>query len=143
MASVFGTNRVPRYHNGTSAIALDYAVVLKDEPEPDIITAISPINGHRSTVVKGYRWVFEIRINLWKEGASANATLTQFLNDLGGTDHQIKRFGDAVDFMKNSSGNVYFTLVKVQPGFLTQARQYDTVILRWESNDYIDLLEDL
>lgn len=143
MSSVFGINRVPRYDNGTSAYSLNYANVLVDEPEPDIIQIISPLTGHKSTMVRGYRWIFEVRINLWKEGASANATLTQLLTDLGGTDHQIKRFGDAADFMKNSSGNVYFTLVKVQPGFLTQARQYDIVDCRWESNDYIDLLEDL
>lgn len=140
--SVFGTNRIPRYHDGTIGIAITNCVILKDEPEPDLLQIVSPITGHKSSVLKGYRWIFEVQVNLFKE-TSPSTTITRFLGDLGQTNHQIKRFGDASDYMKNASGNVYFTLTKVQPAFLTQARQYDILILRWESNDYIDLSYDV
>lgn len=142
MASVFGSDRVPRIHDGGAEVALNDVIVTRDEAIPDIVQHISPINGHRTTIVRGYWWVFEVRMHFWKNG---NATLMQtYLQEIGETDHRIKRFGVADDFIKDADNNdLYFTLVHVKPSFLTNSRDKDILVARWESNDYAGLDHNL
>ncbi len=137
MASHFGADRVPMIHHGAFDQDLDDCVVLIDEPVPDVVQHISPINGHRTTIVRGYHWIFEARLNFWKTG-----TLFDFefwLSEVGETGHRIRRFGDD-DYIQSPAGaDVFFTLVLAKPAFLTNSRDKDTLILRWESNDYVGI----
>ncbi len=137
MASVFGSNRVPIVYNGSANVNLNNCVVIKDEPVPDIVRHISPLNGHRTTIVRGYHWVFEVKINFWKN--ASGPVLKGWLADVGQTDHKIKRFTDD-DFLKlDGSTDCEFTLEVVKSGFLTNSRDKDVIFMRWVSNDYVQL----
>jgi hypothetical protein len=137
MASVFGSNRVPAVHNGSAEVTLNNCIVLKDEPQPDIVVHQSPLNGHRTTIVRGYHWVFEVQLNFWKSASAA--ALKAWLEDVGETNHRIKRFGDDDYLKKDGSTDCYFTLEFVRSSFLTQSRDKDVIFLRWTSNDYVQL----
>lgn len=63
--SIFGIE-APKFVYSAQTVLLDYASVIKDEPQFDRITKESIITGHRARVNQHYHWSFEVMINLFK-----------------------------------------------------------------------------
>lgn len=143
MASIFGSNRVPQlnFTSPATTLTLSNCTIIKDEPEPVIISHESPLTGHKINIVKGHRWIIEFRVNLFKyTSTDAKTLLTTLWDNLGDNDIHIKRFSDESDWMNDMDGNdAHFTLVEVRPAFLTQSRDKDILYIRLESNDLINL----
>ena len=144
MASVFGSNRVPVYFDGAGSVNIQFCTVVRDEPEYDINVLKDPLTGQKYTDVRGYRWIFEVRINLFKQTSpTPTVALNALYGQVGETNHKIKRFNDDSYVQIPGGGDAEFTLEEVRSAFLTQDRTKDICFARWVSNEYVDMSEHL
>lgn len=134
--SIFGIE-APKFDNNGTEVLLDYAVVLKDEPEFEGTMHQSIYTGHRWWIDKGEHWRFDVMIHLFKYTdpqtkfdsiiACKNALVTLWP----------RRDRDP---FKDSTGTVVkFKLLEVNKAWIDSAIYPDKLILKFESQDYIDI----
>lgn len=134
--SIFGIE-APKFDSSGTEVLLDYAVVLRDEPEHEEILFQSVLNNHRTWYDKGDHYTFEVMINLFKYAdplAKFNEIYTH-LNSLVTLWRRRDR-----DAFKDSSGDVvYFELTEITPVWIDSYIKPDQLILLFESTDYVDI----
>lgn len=134
--SIFGIE-APKFMDGSTEVLLDYAVVLRDEPEYGRQVLQSVIDGHRARKNQHYHWAFEVMINLLKYDEPKdkfdeihlhkNALVTLWRT----RDH---------DSFKNSSGTVVkFKFYEIIPTWIDSPIYPDRLILKFSSQDPIDI----
>lgn len=136
---IFGT-AAPKFvydPEGTPAtVYLDYVVILKDEPEIDLIENKSVINGHREFDYQGKHWIYEIRVHLCKY--SNPRSKYEEIKQYEGDEVVLYRHRDADPFRDGSSNDVLFVITKIQEAYFDTTDYKDILIIRFESKDYVD-----
>ena len=124
--------------DGTPAtVNLDYVVILKDEPEIDLIEHKSVINGHREFDYRGKHWIYEIRVHLCKY--SNPRSKYEEIKQYEGAEVVLYRHSESEPFKDANDDEVLFLITKIQEAYFDTTDYKDTLIIRFESKDYIDL----
>ena len=126
---IFGTVK-PKYVQGGSTVLIDFAVLIKDNPDPDFVVHQSPLSGARVIVYRGYHWVYEVDVHLHLE-SDPTAKFNIYNGDLG-LEMALHR-----DRNKGSLGT--FVLVDVPPRYVTFSGFEDIVRLKFISKNFVDL----
>ena len=134
--SLFGEN-APKYISSGTTVDLTYFRVTKDEPEYFEEMDQSKVSGDRVWIRNKYHWVFEGVYHLDKE-TNPYTKYQVFVSDLN-TNVTLYRHNDGIAF-KDSDGDLMpFRLVRVDPFYIQDDRDYDAVLLRFVSTGFVDI----
>lgn len=123
--------------NTEMAVMMNYIVILKDEPEIDLIEHKSVINGHREFDYQGKHWIYEIRMHLYK--CSNPRSKYEEIKQYEGSEVVLFRHSEAEPFKDANDDDVLFLITKIQEAYFDTTDYKDILIIRFESKDYIDL----
>lgn len=118
-------------------VLLDYIVVLKDEEERDKIIHESVFTGHRELIIKGYYWIYECRLHLFKYDNPQKAYEDFKLFE--GKTVRFFRHRDG-DYLQDADSNeVQMFLQSVDEAYYQTTDYKDLLILKFKSAEYIHL----
>lgn len=126
-------------------VLLDYAVVTKDEPKEDVIIHESKFTSYRVYNVKGKYWIFECKLHLYKynsvdDGFTPKEKYEQ-IKSYEGKLGRLHRHSDG-DYLKDSEGvGVNMVLEKVIPSYYKTTDYKDLLLLKFQSESYVDLFQ--
>jgi hypothetical protein len=126
-----------------TTILLDYVVVLKDEPEDEILIHQSKFNGHREIELLGKYWTYTCKIHINKYSFAVNG-LTPMekylqLREAEGKVFRFYRHRDG-DYLKDSAeAEVEMFLRSVSEGYYKTTDYKDLLILEFKSTKYVTL----
>lgn len=122
-------------------VLLDYIVVLKDEEERDKIIHESVFTGHRELIIKGYYWIYECRLHLFKYDNPQ--TVYENLKSFEGKTVRFFRHRDG-DYLKDNAGaEVKMFLESVNESYYETTDYKDLLLLKFKSTEYVDLTQGL
>jgi hypothetical protein len=135
--SIFGALG-PRIYTSTGvSIDLDHMTILKNEPETKSFVTKNNLTGLDGHVDRGYHWVYEIRINLFKY-ANAWAMYYKLLAALG-TEVTLIPCHDHTYFKDSDGTVVYFLFSELQREYLTDVNKEDALRLKFISMGFVDI----
>lgn len=116
-------------------VALDYSVILQDEPEQDLFSVKAVRTGKRVFNNAGKHWIFKVKIHLWKY-ADPSAKYLE-LKSYVGTEVILYRHSD-YEPIYDSYGNIgRFFLQPIVELYSDRRNKYDVLLLTFRSNNYI------
>jgi len=141
---IFGTS-VPKIKLAVSPstiYTLNYAKILKDEPDNEYLVHQSVINGHKEFILKGTHWSFEVGINLFKESNPGTA-YSGYAALLGKKFYLYRHSSLNVAIQDSSGTDVPFMLYEKQESYYQTTDFKDYLILKFQSCDYVSLEQSL
>lgn len=124
--------------NGGSetTVLLDFAKIVRDEPEVEITKHQSRLNGQRIYLPKGKHWLFDVTLNLFKysDPAGKYTNLKAFENQ----PVTLWRHRDGEQFKKAGGADCLFHIVEVTAYAVEDVQYLDRVLIRFESLDYVN-----
>lgn len=122
-------------------VVLNNVVILKDEPEEDILIHESIFTGHREIIIKGKYWVVELKKYLFKEEDVFD--MYETLKQFEGVEVRYFRHADG-DYLKDGNGNEIKMFVEdITEGHLKTTDYKDLLFLRFRSVGYVDLTQNI
>jgi hypothetical protein len=136
--SIFGTEG-PRIITGADVtIDLDYAIVLKDEPEYKNLTHENEITGSRYFIQRGSHWLFDVQIHLWKYEGMPDP-YDRLVSALYDDAIVVYKHRDGNPFQDSAGADVPFVLYELNPYYMTTTDYKDALILKFKSMKYVDI----
>jgi len=139
--TAFGSTRLCAYLKVTPSESQTFFFPEQSINRPiyDTLTYQSPLNGIRTSFVRGYHWEYEVILHLYKL-SSETARRTQmdkWLGWIGDNDFKIKTWGDA-NFIEEVDGvDAFFTLEEATPSYFSRRWTKDLCTLLFISNTYV------
>lgn len=140
--AIFGEDS-PQFVYGGATVELDYAVPLRDEPIYDTIAHQSAIGGDDQYSHRGYKWAYEVVINLMKY-TNPDDKFSEIVQYLG-LNVSLYRHRDHQPFQDSNGDDVPFYFSECVP-FYTNLEEFDTrdkLLLKFVSTKYIDISQSL
>lgn len=118
-----------------TTVLLDFATIVRDEPEVETIRHQSRLDGKRVYIPKGKHWLFDVRLNLYKYGdpAAKYDDLKAYENELV----TLWRHRDGEQFKKAGGADCLFQIVEVTAFALENVEYRDAVLIRFESSEFV------
>lgn len=113
-------------------ILLNYAVVLKDEPDPRNYNVEAVRTGKRVFTNEGKHWIFQVKIYLWKYADPETKYLE--LKGFEGTEVELFRHSDGEPFYSTNGLVCPFNLISVNESYTDPHNKYDVLILTFLSS---------
>ena len=138
--SVFGKNEPKIKTSGDVEIEIDNVVVINDHPDVVVKTFIEQFSGHKEKRYYGRHWVYEIRVNLFKyaDPATSYNTFKGVLFD----EVTLWRHRDGDQFKKPDGDDAKFYVSNVDIKYLEQNNYNDYLIIKFESAEIVNVLEN-
>jgi len=133
--AIFGTG-APKIVSGAITVELDYAVVLKSEPDERSFVQENKLTGADGHVDRGYHWDFEMREHIYKYADPMAKYLA--LVALLGTEVNVFPHRDE-PALSNASGVVPFLFTEIVPEYLETVSYRDALVLKFTSLAFVDL----
>lgn len=136
MPSIFGIAE-PKIVSGATTVLLDHTDIIKNEPIYDVLVHESKISGNRIIYGKGYHWMFELRLNLFRYAVPLTKwnELFPFIH----TEVTLHPHRDKDPFKDSDSDVVKFFFMEMIPRYLRQDIREDILILKFISTRYVDI----
>ena len=138
--AVFGSDAPKIITSGAVEIEIDNVEVINDRPLVSVKEFIEQFSGIKERRFYGRHWLFEIQVNLFKEAdplATYN-TLKGVLFD----EVTLYRHRDGDQFKKPNGEDVPFFVSAVDPKYIEQNNYNDILIMRFESAEIVDVLQN-
>lgn len=116
-------------------VLLDYAVVLKNEPELDTFEVKSVRTGKRVLTNAGKHWIFQVKIHLWKY-ADPKAKYLE-LKSYEGTEVILYRHSDGGPIYDTYNNQGVFILQSLDESITDEKNKFDVLILTFWSKEFI------
>ncbi|MDY0082852.1 MAG: hypothetical protein RBR74_06705 [Ignavibacteriaceae bacterium] len=141
---IFGVNAPQFIYDPTGVnetVLLDYIIPLRDEAEQEILIHQSIFTGHREFIQKGFHWIYECKLHLFKYD---NPLLKyEELKQYEGLLVRFYRHRDG-DYLKDSTGaEVEMFLESVDESYYQTTDYKDLLLLKFKSSNYVDLAKNL
>ncbi len=133
--AIFGTAS-PKIVSGATTIELDYAVILKSEPDEKSFVQENKLTGIDAHVDRGYHWNFEMRDHIYKYADPMAKYLA--LVALLGTEVNVYPHRDKTA-LSNAAGVVPFLFEEIIPEYIETVTYRDALVLKFTSLAFVDL----
>lgn len=138
--SIFGTSHpkiIVNIDTTLDEVLLQYAVVLKDEPELDSYEVRAVRTGKRVFTNAGKHWIFQVKIHLWKYADPIAKYLE--LKSYEGTEVLLYRHSDGDPIYDTYWNEGRFFIQSVNESITDEKNKYDVLTLTFRSIDFIGI----